>query len=70
MTDFPADFAWTKRLRRFTEVSRLTEAKCWQLAGDSDCFDMYEWLDLAEKSMLSSAQREELRTYTWGDSND
>lgn len=69
MTEYPGDYAWTKRLRRFTEVSRLTEAKCWQLAGDSDCYDMYQWLDLAEETILTAAQREELKTYIWGDSD-
>ena len=62
VTEHPSDYAWTKRMRRFTEVSRIPEAKCWSMAADADppVHDIHEWLEWAEKTLLTKAQKAEL----------
>lgn len=64
MSEFPADHSWTKRMARFCEVSRMSEAKCWSAAADTDCFDIHEWLDLAEATLLTKTQKAQLKEWT------
>lgn len=60
MSEHPDDFSWEKRLLRFRTVANMSESKCWQVAGDSDAYDIHAWLDQVEAE-LTAAQRKELK---------
>lgn len=55
------DFDFTKRLTRYAEVTKLSEAQVWLAAAETDFFTIKEYLEYAEIHVLTKVQQAKLK---------